>query len=69
MVSAITIDGQRRAVRVSDLPLGNEGIAGYAIDIEDFEELGRSFRAFREAQRAMLDQLSAGVAQFDARRQ
>jgi signal transduction histidine kinase len=32
------------------------------------EELGRSFRAFREAQRSMIDQLSAGVAQFDARR-
>ena len=30
--------------------------------------MARSFRAFREAQRALLDQLSAGVAQFDARR-
>jgi signal transduction histidine kinase len=48
------------------LPLGEEGIAGYAVDIEDLEELGRSFRAFREAQRSMLDQLSAGVAQFDS---
>ena len=67
-IAAITIDGQRRSFRVSDLPLGEEGIAGYAIDIEDFEELGRSFRAFREAQRSMIDQLSAGVAQFDARR-
>ncbi len=68
MVSA-TIDGQRRALRVSDLPLGDEGVAGYAIDVEDMEELARSFRAFRDAQRSMLDQLSAGVAQFDARRQ
>lgn len=67
-LAAITIDGQRRAFRISDLPLGEEGIAGYAIDIEDFEEQGRSFRAFREAQRSMIDQLSAGVAQFDARR-
>lgn len=67
-MAAITIDGQRRTFRVSDLPLGEEGIAGYAVDIEDFEELGRSFRAFREAQRSMIDQLSAGVAQFDARR-
>jgi signal transduction histidine kinase len=33
------------------------------------EELARSFRAFREAQRSMLDLLSAGVAQFDAKRQ
>jgi len=64
-----TIGGQRRSLRVSDLPLGQEGIAGYAVDIEDMEQLGRDFRAFREAQRAMLDQLSAGVAQFDARRQ
>ena len=65
MVNA-TIDGQRRALRVSDLPLGEEGIAGYAIDVEDMEELSRSFKAFRLAQRNMLDKLSAGVAQFDA---
>ena len=68
IVSA-TIDGQRRALRVSDLPLGQEGVAGYAVDIEEMEELSRSLRAFRDAQRAMLDQLSAGVAQFDAKRQ
>ena len=68
MVSA-TIDGQRRALRVSDLPLGEEGVAGYAIDVEDMEVLARGFKAFREAQRSLLDQLSAGVAQFDAKRQ
>ncbi|MCX7677200.1 MAG: PAS-domain containing protein, partial [Alteraurantiacibacter sp.] len=55
-------------LRVSDLPLGNEGVAGYAIDIEEMEEQARAFRAFREAQRSMLDQLSVGVAQFDAER-
>lgn len=66
---AATIGGQRRALRVSDLPLGDEGIAGYAVDVEEMEELGRAFRAFREAQRSMLDQLSAGVAQFDAKQQ
>ena len=63
-----TIGSQRRALRVSDLPLGQEGIAGYAVDIEEMEEQGRAFRAFREAQRSMLDQLSIGVAQFDADR-
>jgi signal transduction histidine kinase len=68
MVSA-TIGGERRALRVSDLPLGREGIAGYALDLEEMEQLGRDFRAFRDAQRGMLDQLSAGVAQFDAKRQ
>ena len=66
---AATVDGQRRTLRVSDLPLGEEGVAGYAVDVEDMEELSRAFRAFRDAQRTMLDQLSAGVAQFDAKRQ
>ncbi len=60
-----TIGGQRRSIRVSDLPLGMEGVAGYAIDIEEMEEQVRAFRAFREAQRSMLDQLSIGVAQFN----
>ncbi|TYC86912.1 PAS domain-containing sensor histidine kinase [Novosphingobium sp. BW1] len=67
-VVSTTIDGARRALRVSDLPLGGEGVAGYAVDIEDMEDLSRSFRAFRDAQRALLDQLSAGVAQFDRQR-
>ena len=31
-----------------------------AVDIEEMEELSRTLRAFGEAQRAMLDQLSAG---------
>ena len=63
--SRSTIDGQRRLLRVSDLAIGEEGIAGYAIDIEETEQIARNFRAFRQAQRAMLDQLSVGVAQFD----
>ncbi len=65
-VVAATIDGQRRSLRVSDLPLGDEGVAGYAVDIEEMEEQARSFRAFRDAQRSMLDLLSVGVAQFDS---
>ena len=63
-----TIGTQRRTLRVSDLPLGGEGVAGYAVDIEDAEEQARALRAFRSAQRSMVDQLSAGVAQFDAER-
>ncbi|MEM6858661.1 MAG: PAS-domain containing protein [Pseudomonadota bacterium] len=62
---AATIHGARRTLRVSDLPLGTEGVAGYAIDIEEQQQVMREFRAYREAQRAMLDQLSIGVAQFD----
>jgi signal transduction histidine kinase len=63
-----TVGSQRRTLRVSDLPLGREGVAGYAIDVEEMEEQSRAFRAFREAQRSMLDQLSIGVVQFDGER-
>ncbi|WP_095011209.1 sensor histidine kinase [Tsuneonella mangrovi] len=64
-IVATTISGQRRSMRVSDLPLGDEGVAGYAVDIEEMEEQGRAFRAYRDAQRQMLDQLGVGIAQFD----
>jgi len=63
---AATIHGARRTLRVSDLPLGQEGVAGYAIDIEEQQQVAREFRAFRTAQLALLDQLSVGVALFDA---
>lgn len=65
-IVAATIHGARRALRVSDLPIGTEGVAGYAIDIEEQQQVARDFRAFRDAQRAILDELSVGVAQFDA---
>ena len=64
----VTIDGTRRAFQVSDLPVGRDGVAGYAIDVEEAQQLGREYRAFRAAQRTLLDQLSSGVAQFDANR-
>jgi len=64
-IVAATIHGARRTLRVSDLPLGHEGVAGYAIDIEEQQQVEREFRAFRDAQRALLDQLSVGVALFD----
>jgi signal transduction histidine kinase len=65
-ITASTIHGARRTLRVSDLPLGQEGVAGYAFDIEEQQQVEREFRAFRDAQRALLDQLSVGVALFDA---
>ncbi len=68
-IDAVTIDGERRSVRVTDLPLSDDGVAGYAFDIEEQQQVAREFRAFRDAQRAMLDQLSVGVAQFNAQEQ
>ena len=63
-----TIGGERRAMRLYDVPLPGGGVAGFAIDVEDLEQARGGLRRFAEAQRAMLDRLSAGVAQFGADR-
>lgn len=59
-----TINGERRALRIVDVPLGDTGIAGYAIDVEEVERARQAFRRFAETQRDTLDRLSAAVAQF-----
>lgn len=60
----VTIAGERRMTRVVEVPLGNQGVAGYAIDVEDQEEARAELVRFVRAQRDTLDRLSAGVAQF-----
>ncbi len=59
-----TIGGARRALRLHDVPLPDGGVAGFAIDVEEVEQAAARERRFNQAQRAMLDRLSAGVAQF-----
>ncbi len=59
-----TIGGNRRMLRLHDVPLPTGGVAGFAVDIEELEQLRGGMKRFGEAQRAMLDRLSAGVAQF-----
>ncbi len=59
-----TIAGERRSVRIVDVPMGDSGVAGYAIDLEEAERARAAFRRFAETQRDTLDRLSAAVAQF-----
>jgi signal transduction histidine kinase len=59
-----TIAGERRMMRVVEVPLGPAGVAGYAVDVEDREQARADLARFVRAQRDMLDRLSAGVAQF-----
>ncbi|HEX4736186.1 MAG TPA: ATP-binding protein [Allosphingosinicella sp.] len=59
-----TIAGERRTLQLVELPLGESGVAGYAIDVEDREQARADLARFVRAQRDMLDRLSAGVAQF-----
>ena len=63
-----TIGGARRSLRLYDVPLPTGGVAGFAVDIEDLEQARAGQKRFAEAQRAMLDRLSAAVAQFGADR-
>ena len=65
----VTIEGERRIMRVVDVPLAPEGgrtigIAGYAIDIQELESERGAHRRFVDTQRELLDRLSAAVAQF-----
>lgn len=59
-----TIGGARRSMQLYDVPLPGGGVAGFAIDVEELEEARAREQRFANAQRAMLDRLSAGVAQF-----
>ncbi|MBS0479019.1 MAG: PAS-domain containing protein [Proteobacteria bacterium] len=65
-----TIGGARKMLRVHDVPLPSPpgGVAGFAIDIDELEQARSGIKRFADAQRAMLDRLSAGVAQFAADR-
>ncbi|HEY1125069.1 MAG TPA: ATP-binding protein [Sphingobium sp.] len=60
----VTVDGERRLMRVVDVPLGPAGVAGYAIDMHELEEARAELKHLIQANRDMLDRLSAGVAQF-----
>ena len=63
-VVPVTLSGQRRTMRIVDVPMGEHGVAGYAFDIQDLEQTRGELGRFQEAQRELFDRLSAGVAQF-----
>jgi signal transduction histidine kinase len=60
----VTLAGERRSMQIVDVPLGEAGVAGYALDVEDVERAQAGYRRFVATQRDTLDRLSAGVAQF-----
>ena len=66
-VVSATLNGERRQLRVFDIPLGQSGVAGLAIDVQDLIDAKSEVRELSEAQRGLLNMMSAGVAQFDAR--
>ncbi|MFT8972343.1 MAG: PAS-domain containing protein [Zymomonas mobilis] len=65
-LSPVILSGTRRMMRLTDIPLPTGAVAGYALDVEALEEAKAEMGRFLQAQRHILDQLSAGVAQFNA---
>lgn len=63
-----TVGGARRMLHIHDVPLPTGGVAGFAVDVEELERARTGRRRAAEAQREMLDRLSAGVVQFGADR-
>ncbi len=64
----VTVGGARRIMQVVDVPIGEVGVAGYALDRQELIEARAENRRFAEARRAMLDQMSAAVAEFSGDR-
>lgn len=67
LVSA-TIGSERRQIKVYDIPMGDVGVGGIAIDMQELINARADASRQAEAQRNMLDKMSAAVAQFAADR-
>jgi signal transduction histidine kinase len=67
MLPAI-IRGERRMLRIVDVPLSTGAVAGFAIDVQDLEDARTELARHIESQRELADRMTAGTAQFDADR-
>lgn len=67
-IEPVIIGGARRMLKIVDVPLGEAGVAGFAFDVEEVEDLRRELGRLERAQRATFDRLSAAIAMFGADR-
>jgi nitrogen-specific signal transduction histidine kinase len=63
-----TIGGERRMLKLVDVPLGTGAVAGFAVDIQDLEDARFELQQHVASQRELADRMTAGVVQFDADR-
>ncbi|WP_344696876.1 sensor histidine kinase [Sphingomonas rosea] len=64
-VRPATIRGERRTLRIVDVPLPNGAVAGYATDIQELENARGELERYVESQRELSDRMTAGAVQFD----
>jgi signal transduction histidine kinase len=62
------IRGERRMLRVVNVPLSSGAVAGFAVDVQDLEDARVELARHIESQRELADRMTAGTAQFDADR-
>ena len=62
------IRGERRMLRVVNVPLTTGAVAGFAVDVQDLEDARAELGRYIESQRELADRMTAGTAQFDADR-
>ena len=62
------IRGERRMLRIVNVPLSTGAVAGFAIDVQDLEDARTELARHMESQRELADRMTAGTAQFDVDR-
>ena len=62
------IRGERRMLRIVNVPLSTGAVAGFAVDVQDLEDARTELARYIESQRELADRMTAGTAQFDADR-
>jgi signal transduction histidine kinase len=62
------IHGERRMLRIVNVPLSTRAVAGFAIDVQELEDARTELTRHIESQRELADRMTAGTAQFDADR-
>jgi PAS domain-containing protein len=60
--------GERRMLRIVNVPLSTGAVAGFAVDVQDLEDARTELSRYIESQRELADRMTAGTAQFDADR-
>ena len=62
------IRGERRMLKIVNVPLPTGAVAGFAVDVQDLEDARTELSRYIESQRELADRMAAGTAQFDADR-
>jgi signal transduction histidine kinase len=62
------IRGERRMLRIVNVPLSTGAVAGFAVDVQDLEDARSELARYIDSQRELADRMTAGTAQFDDER-